>query len=435
MLNKKLLSWGIRIVLFFALFSYDTLLSPLTKNKNFDEITAAEATGVNYIKNDLSDLPGMKDMEKSLKKFMKRWHVPGASVGIVNDGKFIYAKGLGYADKENKEEVQPNTLFRLASISKLLTATAIMKLHEENKLSIYDTVFGSNGILQDSSFSKVRDKNVEKIIVKNLMDHTGGWSLWGGDPMFMPRVIARIMDEELPLNEKDITQFVLKYRRLRWQPGTRSCYSNFGYMLLGMIIEEKTGMKYEDYVKTKILNPLGIKDMYIGYSMRENAHPRETKYYAPSNQPKVRPFFDDTTMVEKQYGGNDIRTLGAAGGWIGSTISVMKFVTAIDGLDNRTDIISKESIELMTNNPTGSLGWKGVNEHMWWRTGSLAGTSAMVVRQDNGLEWVVILNASTWKGSDFTRYIYYHMSRALKTIDKLPDNDLFLYNSVCSLYK
>ncbi len=91
----------------------------------------------------------MARFDSVMESFIRRWQVSGASVALVKHGKLVYAKGYGLADKENNEPVQPTHLFRIASISKLVTAVGIMKLVESNQLSLNDTVFGENGILND----------------------------------------------------------------------------------------------------------------------------------------------------------------------------------------------------------------------------------------------------------------------------------------------
>ena len=83
---------------------------------------------------------------------MKKWTIEGASVAIAKDGKLVYARGFGYADTAAGIETQPYSKFRIASISKLVTAVAIMKLQEEGKLSLDDKVFGPEGILNDSCY-------------------------------------------------------------------------------------------------------------------------------------------------------------------------------------------------------------------------------------------------------------------------------------------
>jgi D-alanyl-D-alanine carboxypeptidase len=107
--------------------------------------------------------------------FKLKWKIPGISVAIAKDGRLIYAKGFGYADTINKEPVTTNSLFRIASCSKTITAIGIMKLIEQNRLSLDDKVFGKHGILNGSYYQNIADSNIYKITVKNLLQQTIGW--------------------------------------------------------------------------------------------------------------------------------------------------------------------------------------------------------------------------------------------------------------------
>ncbi len=87
-------------------------------------------------------------VEKTISSFMHKWSIAGASVAVCQDGKLVYARGFGYADTVTGEEIQPYSKFRVASISKLITAVAVMKLVEEGRLSLNDKVFGPDAILE-----------------------------------------------------------------------------------------------------------------------------------------------------------------------------------------------------------------------------------------------------------------------------------------------
>ena len=86
-------------------------------------------------------VPGMKRFDRTISDLLTRWQVPGAAVAVVKDGRLVYARGFGYADVDAGELVQPDSLFRLASVSKPLTAIAIMKLVQEDKLRFNDKAF------------------------------------------------------------------------------------------------------------------------------------------------------------------------------------------------------------------------------------------------------------------------------------------------------
>jgi CubicO group peptidase (beta-lactamase class C family) len=149
------------------------------------------------------------EAEKVVNSFLHRWSIAGASIAVSKDGKLIFAKGFGLADTVSKAVTQPYNQFRIASISKLITATAVMKLREEGKLTLEDKVFGPDGILNDPYFADPKDKRVYDITVAHLLAHEAGWSQRYGDQMFMPTVIAEKMKVKLPVDTKTIIRFAL----------------------------------------------------------------------------------------------------------------------------------------------------------------------------------------------------------------------------------
>ncbi|MCW3787857.1 serine hydrolase domain-containing protein [Plebeiibacterium sediminum] len=381
-----------------------------------------------HISNVFSDLEEFEVVDHNVNRFLKRNNLAGASLAIAKDGKLVFAKGYGFADKERSINVQPYNLFRIASVSKLITAVAVMKLVEANKLTLESTVFGPDGILNDSIFLDYRDPKVETITVRELLNHSAGWTNRWGDPMFMPNVISKKLGVDYPIESEDIIRFMLQ-KRLHYAPGTMSSYSNFGYTVLEQVIEKASGMDYEMYVKTNVLYPLEIFDMQIGRSYPWERLDLEVKYYEPQDDFFVPDHLNADKQALRSYGGNDIHTLGAAGGWVSSTTDLLRLVVAIDGFDNPNDLLSKESIKEMVSKELvgGSpLGWRGVREgKYWYRTGTLAGTSALVMRKENGISYAIVFNSSSWKGPVFANDIKYMMDHTLDKIEEWPSYDLF----------
>jgi CubicO group peptidase (beta-lactamase class C family) len=214
--------------------------------------------------------------------FLIRNKIKGASLAIAKDGRLVYAKGFGLANIDDSCVVEPWNLFRIASVSKLITAVTIMKLIEEEKLSLGDKVFGKNGILNDSCYLSYTDTRVEDITIHQLLNHTGGWNSKMGDPVFNSLYVARKQHITPPAEITDIIEYALS-QPLSHQPGEAYHYSNLGYCILGQVIEKITGMPYESYVQFAILHPLGIYDMHIGYSYESDLFVNEVRYY--ENQP------------------------------------------------------------------------------------------------------------------------------------------------------
>jgi len=379
------------------------------------------------LSNGQSDIPEFEGFEKTIRYFMRRWNIVGASIAVARSGNLIYAKGFGYADSSSLQPVQPYNRFRIASISKLITAVAIMKLQEEGKLSVYDRVFGPDGILNDPYFSNPKDKRAYDITVLHLLSHQGGWTTRYGDHMFMPFVVASYMGSPIPVDTKTIVRFALN-KNLHFTPGKGRSYSNLGYAILGLVIEKVSGMSYQEYCKKHILEPCGIYDMCLASNLKTGRQLYEVLYYEPPDAILKPSIYGTGEMVPASYGGNDIESLGAAGAWIATAPDLLKFVLHIDGKDKPEDIISKESVKFMTDPQNGfaPLGWKAtISNGLWWRTGSFPGSFGMIKCQPDNITWVFLMNTSTWNGPEISSEISIYMSRALAHVKKWPDTDLF----------
>jgi CubicO group peptidase (beta-lactamase class C family) len=377
-----------------------------------------------------NNTPGTQDFPEAdnlVNSFLHNWSIAGASIAVAKDGKLIYAKGFGYADTVQKIQTEPFNKFRIASISKLVTAVALMKLHEEGKLSLDAKVFGPGGILDDPYFADPKDKRVYDITVEQLLSHEAGWTQRYGDQMFMPTLVAEKMNLKPPVDTKAIIRFALD-KRLHYTPGMGRAYSNLGYSVLGLVIEKITGMPYEKYCKQAILEPIGIYDMTIAGNLQSEKAPYEVTYYEPTNDVLKPSIYGTGEMVTPRYGGNDIRSLGSAGAWLATAPDLMRLLLSVDGFQTRPDILTNQSIQFMTDNSNGfaPVGWKTtVMDGNWYRTGSFPGTAGMLKRQPDGIAWVVLLNSSAWCGPEIYSYIGKMMNRFITRIDPMPDYDLF----------
>lgn len=394
-----------------------------------------ELQGLNSrLTNNVSNFSDSLLIGKQIGRFMTQWGLKGVSVAILKDERLVYAHGFGIAD-DSMNLVGPGSLFRLASVSKLITAVAIMKLAEEGKLSLDDRVFGPNGILKNPLLDEIADKRIYDITVRHLLAHSGGWTQRAGDPAFNPLVVAERVGDLPPVTMETYYKYIAKYR-LSFTPGSRAYYSNMGYMFLGDVISTVAGESYESYIRKSILIPNGITDMYIGSSYSKNKRSNEVCYFEPAGSESIPECNGSGLMVKKSDGGNSIELLGAAGGWISSSVELARLITFIDGERHVHDILSKRTVQEMTERTyaRGPLGWKSVSETgNWYRTGNMAGTSAMIKKQADGITWVFISNSSCWKGAGLSVDIERLMNRVIPMIKTWPDRDLFEYYPIQSL--
>jgi len=414
------------ITVLLIFFSYSSILQRKHKN-DFGEGNLKFSLN-QRIHNELSDFGSSESIDNQVQRFIEKYELKGVSISIVSDEKLVYSKGYGFANKEDSILVSPGQLFRLASVSKLITAVTILKLVEQKKIRLDSKVFGPHGFFNEEKYLKFEDPRLSDITVLNLLNHSGGWTQRYGDPMFNPLLISTLVEKKSPATVDTYLKFVTT-RRLHFTPGTMYSYSNMGYMFLGEIITRVTGMPYEDYIRKNILFPMGIYDMHLAHNHFKERFSNEVRYYVPVGDTLVYSYTGDSLLVTKPYGGNDIRLLGGAGGWVASSPELAKLLVSIDGFPKKKDFLSKESINLMTGELGKFLGWKQEYEDGWLRTGSFAGTNNVLYRGNDGFEWVVLCNTSSWKGPFFSYDIIRLMKKISREIPVWPDKDLFSYSN------
>lgn len=348
--------------------------------------------------------------DRRIGDFMKEHEIPGVSIAVTNRGRVVFAKGYGLADVEGKEPVQTKSLFRIASISKPITAVAILQLIEQKKLSLDDKVFE---LLDYEDDIKAAGENFEPrlrdITIRHLLEHRGGWDRGQSfDAMFQSVRFAKQVGVPAPANQAAVIKAMLT-QKLDFDPGERYAYSNFGYCLLGRVIEKLSDQTYETYVKKNVFASIGVTAMKIGATRLEGRAENEVRYYQPGVGKSV--FEADLDQdVPRPYGAWNLEAMDSHGAWIASATDLAKFAAAFDDLDN-FPILSRKSIELMYRRPPGlaghekdgskkdvfySLGWSnrvlsgGRVNH--WHTGSLPGTAAILIRRHDGRNFVALLN-------------------------------------------
>ncbi len=323
-----------------------------------------------------ADIP---QIDNAVSNFMNIYSVPGVSIAITKDDKLVYAKSYGYADKSGNKEVNNSSLFRLASVSKTITSVAIMKLLEAGKISLDQIIFGDNGILGNAYGTLPYGQYITDITVNELLHHTGGgWGNSQNDPMFM----------DASMSQTELISWTLDNLPLEHEPGTHYDYSNFGFCLLGRVIEKISGQTYEQFVKDNVLNPIGITDMQIAGNTLAERKTNEVVYYGQSNED---PYIYNVTRMDSH------------GGWISTATDLARFVVHIDGFDGKADILSASTLNTMTTtssaNSTYACGISVNVYNNWWHVGSIPGTCAEFVRASNGFNWVVLCNTRNLSSS------------------------------------
>ncbi len=363
--------------------------------------------------------------------------MPGAAIAIVRDGRLVLARGYGLANVENEEPVEPDSLFRIASISKPITAAATLQLVEEGLLDLDDRVFQILDEFEPPEGASI-DPRLDEITVRHLLQHSGSWDRdQSYDPMWIPGSIERELGVPKPVTCRDVIRFMLG-QPLDFAPGSRYAYSNFGYCLLGRVLEEKTGRSYEEYVSERVLEPLGITRMKIGGTLPGNRAEGEVTYYGYPDQKLAYSVMPGThEWVPWPDGGFYLQGMDSAGGWIASAIDLVRFATSVDG-SRPPSALKPTTVQEMVSRPAPPLwedsayfygmGWLVrpiTDDANWWHNGSLPGTFSLLVRTDHGFAWAALFNSRPEEWGLFIDEADDLLWQGYREVSHWPSHDLF----------
>jgi N-acyl-D-amino-acid deacylase len=356
-------------------------------------------------KNRVTPIISSDDFDKQYTRFLRRWEIPGSSVAIIKNDKWIVSKGYGWADVLNQRPMTPDSVFRIASVSKAITAVAILQLVQEGKLSLNTKVYDILNDLTPLS-NAMPARRVDDITLRNLLEMSSGWITDRGiDPMLGPwstRMLYQLNNRIPPAC--DTASRMMMTTPLQYAPGTQFSYSNINYCMLGLIVNKVTHQQgytgYENYVKQRLLSPFGITSMRIGDSTPGKQVENEVHYYfyEPKNSKYTNTDrlndglpYGQTQLLQKNF---------SDGGWLASAPDLARFVQAL----NHYAILTPNMIKIMMERPSFqenpnhyfAKGWnvKYVNDHRYLlKTGSFTGTQALVMLEDNGTVYVTLFNA------------------------------------------
>ncbi len=309
---------------------------------------------------------GRTSVARLAMEFMEEFDAPGLSIAIAREGKFICRKAFGVANIKAGERLTVDHRFRIASVSKPITSAAIFLLIERGKLSLDDRVFGKDALL---GITDPTDR-LGKITVHHLLTHTsGGWKNDKTDPMF----------KHLEKDHLELISWAIKTLAQANEPGEKYAYSNFGYCLLGRIIEKVSGQTYEEFVAENVLRSCGIETMQI--AGKRGSLKSEVSYYKEGKPLSFK---------------MNVRRMDAHGGWVGTPGDLVNFALRVDGSSEPPDILKKESLQTMTERngvrPGYACGWSVNQAGNYWHGGSLPGLSSLLVRTSGGYCWAACVN-------------------------------------------
>ncbi|GAA2282583.1 hypothetical protein GCM10010149_29060 [Nonomuraea roseoviolacea subsp. roseoviolacea] len=370
--------------------------------------------------------------DQAMQKYVTEREISCAQLAVAKNGKILLARGYGSYSKilPGKPRfismVQPTSLFRIASLSKNITGAAIARLAQDGKLSLTAPVTTLLGLSADA------DPRLAEVTVTRLLQHLGGWDrAVSPDQLWADHTIAASLGISLPIDHADIIKWATA-RKLDYDPGTKYAYSNYGYMLLGRIIEKVSGMSYEAYVKQKLLAPAGITRMKLGRSLLAETGTSEVTYTSKFTNKTV--LDDSGNVVPYPYGGFNMPNQDANGGWLASAVDLVKWGFVFDKAGtvlNSTSlsrIFAKPEIGMNSGGSWYGFGWSVRNNNVGtlntWHTGSMPGTFSFLARIQNGVSYCAIFNRREETGSPDFDSIDPILGQAASAVRTWPTTDL-----------
>jgi CubicO group peptidase (beta-lactamase class C family) len=383
-------------------------------------------------------IPQLKSFDSAMTALMTKWHIPGGALAVSKDGRLLLAHGYGMADTEHQQQVRPDSLFRIASLTKAFTAAGVLLLVEQGKLDLDTPAFSLLPQYSAPPGATV-DPRLSTITVREILHHTGGWDRDKSfDPMFASARISKAMGTPPPADCPTTIRYMMG-QPLDFDPGTKYAYSNFGYCVLGRIIENVSGEPYADFIANEVLAPAGITRMREGRSLAKDRAPGEVRYYDyPGAGLATSVFPPPPADVPGPYGGFYLEAMDSHGGWIASSVDLLKFLDSLDGL-RPPALLQPASIGLMTGRPAPPVSQRtptyygmglmvrrleGGQEN-WWHDGGLDGSETEMARYANGAAFAVLFNSQPQDGDGFGNDIDSMLANLATSTSSWPAGDLF----------
>ena len=382
----------------------------------------------------------LEPLDRLMTGFLSRHKLPGASLAVTRNGRLVYARGFGLADRQSGDPVLPTSRFRIASLSKPVTSVAILQLVEAGRLKLDDPVAEILGLEPE-----VDAKRSRRVTVRQCLQHTGGWDRSDSfDPMFQSIRISRVLGTKAPAGPAEVIRFMQKWP-LDFDPGTRYAYSNYGYCLLGRVIEKISGQSYERYVQARVLKPMGVTRMRVGRTRIEGRAKGEVRYHVDGEKVGLSVFEEDLgKKVSRAYGAWNLEAMDSHGAWIASAVDMVRFASALES-PGRKPFLKAESLDVMFEPPAAPVSRKsdgsvedvfyglgfsvrrlGDGRMNQWHTGSLPGTSTLLVRRHDGMAWAVMFNSRrSCAGKNPASAIDPLVHAAVDAVMEWPEGDAF----------
>jgi CubicO group peptidase (beta-lactamase class C family) len=343
------------------------------------------------------DNPSLAGIDEIIKNFMQQNGIRAGVLAIKGKkGDIKLLHGYTWAEHDVGYPItQPNSLFRIASVSKMFTCAAIQKLYDDKLLYPSTKVFPTLSISSPAIEGQKPDDRINDIEVQHLVAHRGGWingqrlsdpeiQIPFAEPVFGIRNIARRLNLQRPLTKTDFARYMYG-QKLHFTPGVQpegsNTYSNFGYVLLGMLVEkvDRKNRIFIDFLREEVLAPINITDVSLARTSYSSRADNEVFYDDPGlgpsvvDQPGAVGWYADTNeYVPYPYGGAGFSTeIMDSGGGLMSTAEAL--------------------VQFASRYPVDSIGKERLSRHAQ-RDGAMPGTNSLVVSRGDGSDYAFIFN-------------------------------------------
>lgn len=361
-------------------------------------------------------VPALAGIDQAVADHMQKVGATRGAVAVTYRGRLVYNRSFTLGPV-TADATPLDARFRLASVSKPITAVGVLRAVEQG-LDL-DRTLGS--LLPQTALAL--DPRFRQVTVRQLLQHTGGWDRSvSGDPLYRDRTIARTLLVPLPLERQHYLTFMLP-RKLDAAPGTAYAYSNFGYYLLGHVIERFSGRSYVDFMRDEVFARAGMTRTARGRTAQHLRLPGEVLHLAKGDD--VRPDVRGSEWpVPAAYGGFNVDHRTPNGGWVSTAEDMARFLVALDDRD-RSPLLQRAQLDAMFTGSAANkgygLGW-GLGTTRRNHNGAYAGTATQIEQRDDGVDFVLLFNRDGSLGT-LTKQV----RAAVTSVGAWPRHDLFAH--------
>jgi hypothetical protein len=315
-----------------------------------------------------SRVPELGGVDDVMQSFVAENDVPAAALAVAKDGEIVLERGYGHSDSAGRVPTAPDATFRIASVTKPFTSAAVKTLIGDGRLAMDDRPFRELDL--EPRAGDARTGALDGVTVSHLLEHEGGWDIeeLGYDPTNHQFAIADALDLERTPTSRDVVRYMLS-EPLQFEPGTDSAYSNFGYMVLGVLLERITGTSFPAFVRSALYDEDVEDTLYEGSTLPGDRPDREVAYDSTRDCENAATL-DPQDQVPCADGGITIESIGGAGELVANTRTLLSFADEY----------------LITGDSRG----RTAPNYVFY--GSLPGTSSMLRQRRDGVDVAALFN-------------------------------------------